>query len=1319
MTTSDNETSIIAEIEDLSGHFIKALKSTEYSSRDPDEACHTVRKEVRSLVDKALPNSLPLEAAPPEKEQDCSKYAALSYTLVAEIIHFFLGRKVATTLGRGLVLDLWDMWWSRASGIQLGKEPRVPSSSVAEGRLETGFLIDPVITRSVLTRLDDDIARILEDNVDKHLLKRQGIWLLRRLHHARFPLRQRVVLYEFLRLRHWCEVDRSFDIDLPYDSLELLINAAKESKDSLRRKDKKSMPIVSEDAFQSNSNEIEQEECLMLETLQILRSVAIDSNIKINEIGSHLLEAAGKLGIKTGELSESDVKTLLLRLAASSRMIRSLCSDLLSYNFPKPNRYEPPNISSSAGCDCWVSVIGYRQAGKTTFMRSLVAALLPDGSQFNDPEIDWLMSRASILNKEDFERSPSYAEIFESDNSVKTRLDGEMSKWLNEENKKDPGTKPGSRMIAEIRTQHMARLRFFDLAGEEIFENRLGEMNNRVIELLVARKPVATIYIDAEDTRNAEDDGIKFNLAVEHAFVEKGPIYIVFNKADKLLESYKEEKALEELMDSIGHKGQWDRPQECDADYDPRATNVSERFFSTRWLKLPETGVATHQHILAGVDELPAILRRPFFHDRLRKDIANVKNLIDTLLIKGRRDITFVYLTSACCQRTKAEDLCGTREFWKNIENRVLTSTRNDRIDHLQTLLKTGLKENLKTVAETYEPFDKLFGAVGSSSDSGDSKERLRNLNEILDRDLIKVKKFMKSVPHINTLINQSKKIKDEIRRIECLKVILDECIERFLPELGFLPDNRKSQINITYVDQADPRIKKIREQAQALNITAEDFLKSHKYDFTKGKLRGMIFNALKQVTNLQDTEFRGNRQERGLRRQGEGTFDINQGWQGYIKLGVGSHVHNGDINLAMNEVLSRNVANVILNYDRNLGKPPSKVTNDSSRSKDALPRGTDDWCFRDGLLAENFDQTEKRILADALFNFCHPDEARYPNFVLRHGEQDFYKVRVLMGDDQLATELCKFREESLVVLHRLLSSRYQLNTLKSEAVLDLIMAQKIHNTLSDDNLPSIEELVKNKISFDNLTKTTEALKSLKNAINPKSKFDVLFFFRAKGAYRKFYQGANDETRGILNRINIGPWDLGYEEGSTWNASEVRARKNRIECLSLLYDLLIQKVGYFRGQETVFDTANEYVKDSTLGLDIDLFQKVCRLHIRRMCLVNVYPFYYLSMTRWVEDSIGGKGIKSTLKSGAVQRFKDHPNVLQRLFYDGAIAVYSEFLNVHREALERPYTNPSIKIGSPLDNYQKNWERAESERDKFVEILLDDTNVRDLIWDPGK
>ena len=231
MTILDDARETVAHVEKQRKLLADALESPVDGTTPKEVWGQRVREAVRVLVKDALPKCLPQKPARPEKQQDCGEYAALSYTLAAEIVRFYPDRRSrgeASALSRGLVLDLWDMWWSLAGGIKPGEESRSPTSQSEEGVLDIGYIIDPMVLRSVFSTLDDDLARIFHDSagyLDKECLDRQGIWLLQRLHRKQFQQHERVVLYEFLRLRHWRQADRS--IGLPVHSLEQLIRAAR------------------------------------------------------------------------------------------------------------------------------------------------------------------------------------------------------------------------------------------------------------------------------------------------------------------------------------------------------------------------------------------------------------------------------------------------------------------------------------------------------------------------------------------------------------------------------------------------------------------------------------------------------------------------------------------------------------------------------------------------------------------------------------------------------------------------------------------------------------------------------------------------------------------------------------------------------------------------------------------------------------------------------------------------------------------------------------------------------------------------------------
>ena len=1335
MTTLDDARATIAHVEEQRNRLEKALVTL--VEETPEVWGQKVREAVRVLVENALPKCLPRRPARPEEQQDCDKYAALSYTLAAEIVRFYPNRQsrdAASALSRGLVLDLWDMWWSRAGGIEPGEESRSPASQLEESVLDIGigYIIDPMVLRSVFSTLDDDLARIFHDSagyVDEEHLYRQGIWLLQRLHRKQFRQHERVVLYEFLRLRHWRQADR--EIDLPLHSLEQIIKAAQRSKDSLDSKGRSSMPTASEDAFRDGLGVTGQDEdvALMLETLQILRSVALDSSgVTLKEIGPHLLQSANRRGIKTDRLSNADMTALLRRLAARSRLIRGLCSDLLGYDFPTPSPFGAQDMPASAGCDCWISVLGYRRTGKTTFMKSLVAALMPDGSPFDeaarppdssrsDEEEGWLQSRARIVSKDDFadsSLSPKYADIFK-DESVKIRFREEMDKWVSEDKKEEEekeegeekegetGTSPGSKTIAEIRTPHMARLRFFDLAGERIFKQNWGQMEQQTREMIAARKPVATIYMDSEDQREVQRSGegeereirIEYDLAVKDAFTKKGPVYIVFNKADKIRKQY-EGEALAEIDRSIGHQGQFDRPEEYDADYDPDGSEVSESFFSTRRLRLPVDRDVTHLDILACIDESPAIVRRPFFHDRLREDIRAVKKLLDTLLAKGHRDISFVYLVSTRDGRATPEALVGTRWLWADIEKRVLTSTRNHRRASLRKLLETDPAERLEAAATAYAAFDVLFRLKGSESVDGIDENPA--LNE-WTKDLEDLEKLTDIVPEmeIKRVIDEGRRVKYRITMTEHLKGLLDDSICGFLPELGFLPDIRKSQIEaIARFTRIPPDQKKeIEELAQELAKQGEKFLEEKRFEYDKGRMCEMVVSTLMHV--IRGVELGGD--GKVTEEIQPGCFDFDQGSKAPIDIGAGSLLYNGNISVAMKDVIGRGTVKVILN------------------GSDAPIEVAGDWSFLQGLLATNFSTAEKKVLADALYNFCSPEEARYPELNLKIGDHDFYRTRILTSQDQLATELRNFRKEALMVLDRLLTIRDQLYTLDLVAVLNLAMARVIHPVLGDNELPPIEELVGGSEQdgvhdLDTLCQVGRQLADEieHSRINDRSASirDTLRRpFKSKATiYAELYQRKKKEEREVWRRLDPTSHEkasIGYV--SHVDAYKIRSAGQRINARIQLYSLLHKAVRFLHGNKEMFDCAVRFLDDPTFGLDTNLGQDLCRLHVRRMYLVNVYSLLYLDMAWWVQDSTSEKRIEQSLTPDALDRLNK-----------GAIDVWRKFKEAFDERLKLVRTEETT-IGRPFGNVQEIWEQAVSARKDFMKLLLDEAEIVDSIWGP--
>ena len=1303
MTIRDDAKKTIAHVERQRKRIEAALANVD--GETPEAWGLRVRKAFGTLIEEALPEGLPRQPSQPGDHPGCSDYAALNYTLAAEFVRVFPERQTeseATAISRGMVLDIWDMWWRRAGGIAPGEESRSPASQMGKSTLGTGHIIDPMVLRSVFSALDDDLARIFSNgasHANEEYLHDHAIWLLKRLHHTHFPSHERVVLYEFLRLRHWRQADRS--IGLPARSIEPVISAAQETKKSLKSQGKKPMPTASEDAFGEVFDPARQDAVLMLETLQVLRSLALGPKVSFSEVGERLIEAAKQLGIGTADLSDADMIALIRRLAARSRMIRALSREILDYDFPEPVPFEPQDMPASAFCDCWISVIGHRQTGKTTFMRSLVAALMPDDARFDDSSTDWMSSRARILGKDKFDDTPKYSEIFKT-KSMKDHFKNEMARWLAgdeaEKEEKEKGSTTVSNTIAEVCTPHMARLRFFDLAGEDIFTDRWGEMKQETRDMILARRPVATIYMDSQDERSQGQQRNQYGLAVEDAFTTKGPVYIVFNKADQIRSKYHKD-AQAEIDRSIGYGGTPDVPDECDADYDPNSSGALGSVFSTRRLRLPKDGNVTHFDVLACIDEHPGIVRRPFFHDRIREDVQAVKELLDTLLGKGHRDISFVYLVSARDGRIKPSELASTRQLWTDLENRVLTSTRNDRRASLRDLLETGPVERLESAREAFARFDALVEPKNVEAMDGDARkipERQDSVEPVdtWTKEFAALASLESSFSPIGQVIAEGKRVMGQTKKVERLKSLLDLSIGDFLPELGFLPETRKSEIEAAALIPAiNPKEEQeFKSKAEQIAGQVQEWLTNKEVACDVDRVPALVNSMLMQSLGYGHVGHLESRTKAGSRR-----FHFDNGALAPVGCAAGSPIHDGDIRVAGQDVIRRQAVKVVVNEG------------DASRG------AVGDWSFLEGLLATDIGREEKKALAAALCNFCAPREARYPELILRKGDLDFYRTRVLTNKDQLEPHLAEYRENALDVLDRLLTLRDWSHKLDLVTALNLAIARTIYAVLNDRQLPPIEKLENGEEGLvQELRKFCDAASQLANEIehcriNEKSTSisdmlrQPLKPFRSRAAiYSDLYQSG--ERGSVWLRLDPTTHDtVNKGKLERKDVYEIRGATKRIKARVRLYELLYRAVSQLHGKEEIRKRAEQFIGISTNGIDVELVTLLCRLHVRRMYLVSVYPLLYLDMAQWLGDTTTTDRIKGST----------NPKALQSL-NEGAVEVKEKFDRALKERMALTHARGPT-VGAPLGSAQEAWERAETERREFVRLLLDEQFTLDTVW----
>ena len=731
--------------------------------------------------------------------------AELYYRLVAEFVrryhsdardhHSDARDRSPTALSPGLLIDAWDIWKKR-----LGDGP--------DGAKGHGGIVEPDLVRAALCECNADVARwLLKDDKaygDEAALREQIRRQLRRLLHTQADA-DRAVLYELMRLFHYRFAARETGQNT--DIVECLIENAKHFQSAVKSLGETPLPKALEADFRNSEldSHINDAESRTIDVLQAAFSHGLrgdDDNL--SGLPLAIREAAATFGSDPcygGEPAEFEriLRRVLLYWAARSRTIRRAFADLLGYEFPQRESPPPGRQDASAVCDCWVAVVGYRQRGKTTFMRSLAAASMPDGTALDAaaetilPDgatqrgVDWEKSRVRLLRTEAFRDAQSRAHVItESREQARQDLDAWLSLDDPAERKKEEGTKKRPLYIAEVGAAggRLARLCFFDVMGESMHNRDIGEMDPDVRERLKRREPTAAIYIASEDREETKSNPV---IAQPDA-----PVYIVINKIDEFMENYGK-YAEDEMRQSLGYS---DAPHENDADYGWNG----EAFVSFRGFDLEPKGDTTpHRQLLRQLDDSPSLLRRPHYHARVRADIQRLGWLVDDLA-KTRRDISLVYLASIPGGRRTPEEFRGLRRLWEDLEDRVVRSTSRSRRTAFRQLLVDTPVEYERKAAEAYGRFDAVLslrkpdGADAVSGRmpelSGNWQELEKSIRAVTVRRNAPTESWTEEPPFA-ALLQSFQALKHGLKWRRNLRESLREALDGFLPEFGVDPERQ------------------------------------------------------------------------------------------------------------------------------------------------------------------------------------------------------------------------------------------------------------------------------------------------------------------------------------------------------------------------------------------------------------------------------------------------------------------------------------------------------------------------------------------------
>lgn len=1209
---------------------------------------------------KLCPTPLDKETHAPEAGPETPEKAALHYRLANEALRAYAQAPKGMSISRGLLLDFWDVWWTAASGLSGREAAQRVAEHMEPNEGLARRVVQPDLIRDALCACDRDVAFLLAGKGGlggDGALVEQLIWQMRRLHGSSRPFApaDRAALYELLLMRGLSHGDG--ESGFLAGSLEILCEATKAARSALET-GKTSIPTASEQAFRSGEGSDGQgpqaERALALATLQFIASAqALGLPLKAAVERAH--EAARRFGFAAPEDEAADLRRLVLRLAARSRMIRHAMLDLLDHRFPTPIDRPPEPRPVEHVCDCWVSVVGRRKAGKSYFMLSLAAALLPNDRKLSEAEQEkdanrraafWNSSRVRLLDSQAFAQNPDRAGLVQSalrpsspvksgamrlgdEEGVREDLPTLLAQWLKQEN--IGRTTPAFNHVAEIDTPSMARLRFFDLAGEQIMHPELNELHRASAKMMREMNPVAAVIIDEDDEdANRENAQAKYVHFAQHIAGAGAPVYIVVNKADKLLEQEgRSEEAREELTRSMSYR---DRPEEWDAD----APWLP--FLSLRDMAFSETG-PRFEDLLEHIDSAPPLARRPYFQKRLRHDVLRLENMIRALLEAGRQDVSLLYLVAARDKRDLPADFNGHRLLWGDLEARVLDSTRRSRRAAVRRLLVEDPVASEQKATEVYGRLDSIFQEalphlLSVRSEPPEKPVRIAAKTAIDWTDLCE------SPDSDADLRLAWRRASHGVAARESFARSLGEAALTLLPELGVDPEEVFAQRNFSHLGRPS------KDNWDRLGL--QEVVEQVKDAFQK---KGALH---KDLDKLMREAFVGV-EDHSRSRYGESGTETRY----TLRDGV-----SGALGVAGSPALDKRL---------------------SETERIALRQVN--GAYGDAILKAE-DPSSALALARALRGI--QPRARYGHLALEQGERDFHRVRVLSEPVELGGKLEEFQTTAFEALQQILVARSALSNVKTETVVDLEMCEALRSKLAQHAaIAPLDQLID--------PKNGEAFQALQALIDQGA--DLQQKMKAKQTESGFLGGlsllksqeekladlySDKENAGIwpqlmpssldaARRLSISKNGDGADAEKVYKAPEelnrnltlLRRLLKTVQSLRIIGPADIEAARELAADPLAAMAQPEKIEDPFTQLQ----PRLIRLRLLRRQLLVGYALRMLRMGGWIGGSGHPKGEARDLMNRADQSLTNAMEALEALFEDLSDGGAKEFRG---ESVGRPH-----------------------------------------------